>query len=45
MAGTDRLVDPLIYQYVVEQVKDYALFVLDPEAKEFRSVREDQVLP
>jgi PAS domain S-box-containing protein len=33
MAGTDRLVDPLIYQYLVEQVKDYALFVLDPEGR------------
>jgi len=33
MAGTDGLVDPLIFQRVVQQVKDYALFVLDPAGR------------
>ena len=30
MAGADKPVDPLIYRMMVEQVRDYALFVLDP---------------
>ena len=30
MAGADRPVDPAIYRLMVEQVRDYALFMLDP---------------
>jgi len=30
MEGADKPVDPLIYRMMVEQVRDYALFVLDP---------------
>src|SRR5262245_53719038 len=30
MAGADKQVDPRIYRMMVEQVRDYALFVLDP---------------
>ena len=30
MAGADKPVDPRIYRMMVEQVRDYALFVLDP---------------
>jgi PAS domain S-box-containing protein len=33
MASPDPLVDPLIYQILVEQVQDYALFVLDPAGR------------
>src|SRR5678816_2010210 len=33
MASPDPLVDPLIYQILVEQVGDYALFVLDPRGR------------
>ena len=33
MAGTDGLVDPLIFQQLVQQVKDYAMFVLDPAGR------------
>jgi len=33
MASPDPLVDPLIYQILVEQVGDYALFVLDPTGR------------
>ncbi|HEY1289560.1 MAG TPA: PAS domain S-box protein [Burkholderiales bacterium] len=33
MAGTESLVDPLIFHLVVQQVKDYALFVLDPAGR------------
>src|SRR5262245_44338097 len=30
MPGADQAVDPRIYRMMVEQVRDYALFVLDP---------------
>jgi len=33
MAGADPLVDPLIYKLMIEQVKDYALFMLDPAGR------------
>ena len=33
MAGTDGLVDALIFKLAVQQVKDYALFVLDPAGR------------
>ncbi len=33
MAKPNSLVDPLIYQILVEQVGDYALFVLDPTGR------------
>ena len=33
MAGNDGLVDPLIFQQLVQQVKDYAMFVLDPAGR------------
>jgi PAS domain S-box-containing protein len=33
MASPDPLLDPLIYQILVEQVQDYALFVLDPTGR------------
>jgi PAS domain S-box-containing protein len=33
MAGTDGLVDPLLFQLIVQQVKDYALFALDPAGR------------
>ena len=33
MAGTDPPIDPLIYRLMVEQVKDYALFMLDPAGR------------
>src|SRR6185295_1621700 len=33
MAGADPLVDPLIYKLMIEQVKDYALFLLGPDGR------------
>jgi PAS domain S-box-containing protein len=33
MAGTDPLIDPSLYRLLVEQVRDYALFVLDPSGR------------
>src|SRR3954470_13752770 len=33
MAVDKRFVDPLIFQMMVEQVRDYALFLLDPEGR------------
>jgi len=33
MADNESLVDPSLYQLVVEQTKDYAVFVLDPEGR------------
>ena len=33
MAGTDGLVDALIFKLAVQQVKDYAMFVLDPAGR------------
>ncbi|MFL6572555.1 MAG: PAS domain S-box protein, partial [Burkholderiales bacterium] len=33
MAGTDGRVDPLLFQLIVQQVKDYALFALDPAGR------------
>ena len=33
MAGNDGVVDPLIFQQLVQQVKDYAMFVLDPAGR------------
>lgn len=33
MAEADGLVDPLLFKLIVQQVKDYALFVLDPAGR------------
>jgi PAS domain S-box-containing protein len=33
MAETDGLVDPLLFRLIVQQVKDYALFALDPAGR------------
>jgi len=33
MAGNKRFVDPLIFQIMVEQARDYALLLLDPEGR------------
>src|SRR5256885_1562135 len=33
MANNESLVDPSIYRLVVQQTKDYAVFVLDPDGR------------
>src|SRR5579859_6981021 len=33
MANNESLVDPSIYRLVIEQTKDYAVFVLDPDGR------------